>query len=90
MKNHPDITGLNSDTMDKDEMEMMDDIGMSGESGDEISDSKPASKIKGKSAAKAKTSKKLDGGDLESLDKEMDSDEKNLIDGILKEQKWIK
>ena len=44
MKNHPDITGMNSDTMDKDEMEMMDDIGMLGESGDEIADSKPSSK----------------------------------------------
>lgn len=27
---------------------------------------------------------------LKRFDKEMDSDEKNLIDGILKEQKWIK
>jgi hypothetical protein len=27
---------------------------------------------------------------LKRFDKEMDSDEKNLIDGILREQKWIK
>ena len=53
-------------------MEMMDDIGMSGESGDEITDSKPSSK-KSKSV-KVKKSKKS-AGDLESLDKEMDGDE---------------
>jgi hypothetical protein len=74
LERHPDITGMNSGTVDKDEMEMMDDIGMDGDSGDEIKDSKPSKKSKTQSKESKKAKKSSDSDETDSLEKEFGDD----------------